>query len=75
MEYSGQQTVDGGYILVGWTKSKGSGGADIWLVKTNANGVKQWEKTFGGNGNDWSRCVQQTHDGGYILIGYKFTAQ
>ncbi len=57
MEYSGQQTVDGGYILVGWTKSKGSGGADIWLVKTNANGVKQWEKTFGGNGNDWSRCV------------------
>jgi hypothetical protein len=72
-----EQTQDGGYVLVGWTKSKGSGGADIWLVKTNANGVKQWEKTFGGNGNDWSRCVQQTQDGGYILLGStaSFTAE
>ncbi len=72
-----EQTQDGGYILVGWTKSKGSGGADIWLIKTNANGVKQWEKTFGGVGNDWSRCVQQTQDGGYILLGStaSFTAE
>lgn len=72
-----EQTQDGGYILVGWTKSKGSGGADIWLVKTNANGVRQWEKTFGGVGNDWSRCVQQTQDGGYILLGntVSFTAE
>ena len=72
-----EQTQDGGYILVGWTKSKGSGGADIWLVKTNASGVRQWEKTFGGVGNDWSRCVQQTQDGGYILLGStaSFTAE
>jgi len=72
-----KQTQDGGYILVGWTKSKGSGGADIWLIKTNAKGVRQWEKTFGGVGNDWSRCVQQTQDGGYILLGStaSFTAE
>lgn len=64
-----QQVKDGGYILVGSTKSQGAGGVDIWLIRTNANGVKQWERTFGGKGNDWGRCVEQTLDGGYILLG------
>jgi len=72
-----EQTQDGGYVLVGWTKSKGAGGADIWLIRTNASGVRQWEKTFGGDGDDWGRCVQQTQDGGYILLGstVSFTAE
>jgi len=64
-----RQTRDGGYILVGWTKSKGAGGADIWLIRTDADGTRQWERTFGGGGDDWGRCVQQTRDGGCILLG------
>lgn len=64
-----QQTTDKGYILIGYTASYGNGAADIWLVKTNANGLKEWSKTFGGTGNDLSRAVQQTIDGGYILGG------
>ena len=68
--YSVQQTLDGGYILAGWTESYGAGKKDAWLIKTDANGSEQWNKTFGGKGDDGANSVQQTSDGGYILAGY-----
>src|SRR5688572_6082389 len=32
--------------------------------------VKQWDRTFGGNGSDELNSLQQTSDGGYILGGW-----
>jgi len=76
-----QQTADGGYILGGYSDSGSNGdktqasqgGNDYWVVKTDANGVKQWDARFGGNSDDALLSLKQTTDGGYILGGISYS--
>jgi len=63
------QTTDGGYALAGSTYSFGAGGCDVWLVKTSADGNHEWNKTYGGTGEDHALDLVQTTDGGYAIAG------
>lgn len=71
-----QQTSDGGYIIacdtdvgIGKAKLLGWRNYDIWLIKTDSQGNKLWDKTFNISDFDRALAVQQTSDNGYILGG------
>jgi hypothetical protein len=68
--FSVQQTSDGGYIIAGSTDSYSSDYGDIWLIKIDSEGDKQWDKTFDERGDEGSFFVQQTSDAGYFITGY-----
>jgi len=66
----GAYTLDGGFVLVGYTESFGNDG-DVLLVKTDASGDTLWMRCYGGPNEDFGWCVQQTlPDSGYIIVGY-----
>jgi gliding motility-associated-like protein len=68
-----EQTPDGGYIVAGYTGSYGAGANDLFLLKVDANGIKQWDKTYGGPSDEgsstWGISGQATSDGGYMICG------
>ena len=83
--FSLQQTSDGGFILGGYSTNSGGGPSgnktapsygnfDFWLVRTDGDGNKVWDRSFGGTGLDQMRVVRQTTDGGFILGGQSLSA-
>ena len=78
-----KNTKDGGFILAGTSNSgpgsknkRGNdktdacrGGDDFWIIKLDANGGLEWQKTIGGSGQEKLQSIYQTRDGGYILGG------
>ncbi|EZH75103.1 hypothetical protein ATO12_10275 [Aquimarina atlantica] len=70
-----QQTSDGGYIVAGATDSNDqdisgdTSSSDYWIVKLDEFGNLIWEVSYGGSGNDGARSIQQTSDGGYVVVG------
>jgi len=74
--YSIQQTIDGGYIVTGysWVERYGSDQEDIYLLKIDATGLEEWSRTFGHHDyNEFGRAVRQTSESGFIICGYADT--
>lgn len=65
------QTRDGGFAFVGRTFSFG-GHPDAYLVKTDASGGIQWNKTYGGTNMEFAYSLVQTTDGGFVLAGSRY---
>lgn len=64
------ETSDGGYAIAGTTRSFGAGGADFWLIKTDAYGNVEWNHTYGGADFDLCYSLIVTSDRGYAIAGY-----
>ncbi|WP_333627496.1 T9SS type A sorting domain-containing protein [Sphingobacterium siyangense] len=70
-------TRDGGFILAGTSDSQKGlfkkdscrGHEDFWIVKLNAKGAEQWQRTIGGSGQELLQSIAPTVDGGYIIGG------
>lgn len=71
-----KQTLDGGYIMTGSTNSNDGdvsgnhGGGDVWVVKLDNTGNIQWQKCYGGGGDEIPYNLLQLTDGSYIFIGH-----
>lgn len=72
------QTKDGGYLLAGFSNSNASGeksedskgGYDYWIVKTDFAGNVEWDRTYGGAGDDQLFAIKNTFSDGYIIGGF-----
>jgi hypothetical protein len=70
-------TGDGGFILAGSSRSdkggdkkeNGMGNGDFWIIKLNAKGDEEWQRTIGGGGQEQLQSICPTIDGGYIVGG------
>lgn len=74
--YCIRQTHEKGYIIGGSASSTNGdvtgnhGLADYWVVKINAMGLLEWEKSFGGSGSEILYSIEKTFDRGYIIGGF-----
>ncbi|RLD58530.1 MAG: hypothetical protein DRJ05_07885 [Bacteroidetes bacterium] len=68
-------TNDGGVLSLGISTSDDGdisnphGSWDLWMVKLNNNGEKQWDMSLGGIGSEGGASVKQTDEGGFIVVG------
>jgi hypothetical protein len=70
------QTTDGGYMLLGYSKSSdgiasnNEGQHDNWIIRVDELGVFMWERSFGFLGHDHAYNIIQTSDGGFLFNGF-----
>lgn len=68
-------TADGGLVVIGTTLSNdgdvsgNEGGYDAWIIKLDAQGNLQWQKTIGGNYDDFAYGISQMSGGDYLVAG------
>ncbi len=58
-----------GFFIAGYTNSMGNGGYDAYLIKTDEQGTKLWEKTFGKEGWEKINDAVMLADTSIIMVG------
>lgn len=58
-----------GYIVAGYTASKGKGSYSFWIFKLDRKGNIQWEKVYGGAKWDIAYDITQSANNEYMVVG------
>ncbi|QQS31152.1 MAG: T9SS type A sorting domain-containing protein [Sphingobacteriales bacterium] len=67
------QTSDGGFALVGFSQNFPNDYAQIWFIKTDAEGNIEWDRYYGTDSNsEGGEHLMQLPDGGYLILGYRY---
>jgi hypothetical protein len=69
--YAISQTSDGGYVITGYTNTGAVGNNDVYIVKTDSDGDTLWTRAYGGSEDDRGYGIQETSDGGFVIVGHK----
>ena len=63
-------TSDSGFIVVGTTSSFGVALTDVYIIKTDKGGARQWSHIYGTPAIEWGYAIRETYDHGFIVAGY-----
>ena len=63
------ETGDRGFIVAGHTSSFIAPDSDVWLLKLDALGEVEWEKTYGSWENDKAFDIDTASDDGFVVAG------
>lgn len=73
--YTAAPAGDGGFALLGVTKSYGHGGIfDSFVVRVDYAGNELWNRTFGGPSGNWGYSIVNSTDGGFVIAGATMNA-
>lgn len=64
------QSMDGGFFLLGEVHGFGAGQSDVYAVKTDRNGDTLWSKTYGSRAVDYCNSGVENSDSGYTIAGF-----
>lgn len=64
-----EKTSDGNYVAIGSIRDFGFGKGDAFMVKFDPDGNILWTRVFGGPENDSGKCIIETRDGGFVIVG------
>jgi hypothetical protein len=67
-------TLDGGFLLGGYSQSYGNGNWDIYFVHADTDGNMLWFGVYGDLGNETGYTFVQAQDGSVVLTGETYSA-
>lgn len=71
--WDASRTIDGGLIALGWTDSNDGdisinyGWYDVWMIRLNSDGEKEWDYTMGTASFDFAGSIIETSDKGFLV--------
>lgn len=68
--YDVVETLDGHYMVTGYTGSFTNGNSDVLVTKVHQQGWPMWTVHIGSINNDIGKAIIRTADSGFVIAGY-----